>query len=329
VGGDLGNMGAGWAVDASTIYSYSESHVIRALDTVDGAERWSAPGWADGLNDTDLVPVGGLLVVGTSVVVAALDATSGQRLWELPRRVDFSHVAVVDGIVLAGWRGSSGVVALDASSGSRLWGGEEPNAFDFAARVAAGGGRAYAIYNSELRALDLRTGRVRWTYDVDDGTGRSVNSRPIVGADVVFVVTPSALVAIDAAYGSVRWRTPLALFPLFPVGAGVELIGDVLAVLTEHDDGRGVLVRGLDAATGAERWTVPSTGPAALWRPYGADGRLYVSTDAGPTACYDAVTGDLRWSHENPSPGLVRPVAATGPDVYLLVGDALQAVTAP
>ena len=159
-------------------------------------------------------------------------------------------------------------VALDAQPAA-------PAAFDQAsAFLPLKGGR--------LVAIDLRSGRVRWTSE------SSTTWAPSVDANLVVVAGDELLTALDAATGRPIWRVPVTGgFSAPPTAAGGWVIGaprsgDVLAI--RATDGRVLWTRQL-GSTVRVRPVVTATG-------------VYVSLDDGRVVALDLTTGAPRWERQ-------------------------------
>jgi outer membrane protein assembly factor BamB len=312
---NAGGFELAWAVDASTLYAHTREGVMRAWDTTTGTERWSTPGWLRPDTGIDprvtLAPIGDVLVIATGSVVAALDAATGRRRWEVPRSVSIARIGVAEGVVVG--TTSDGMTALDVWTGRRLWAtsGDQLATHN---NVAAQPGVffAAATWPDRLEARDLRSGELRWSYP----TGNESLAWVVAAGDLAIVGYQDVVLAVDAATGQPRWNSPLPLGGSALHGYGLTMAGDVLVALVEGRTGRDVL-RGLDPASGAERWAVPDDVSSDLLT---ADGSVYLvhgPTSGYPTAAYDAATGAQRWRYSSPGE-ISEPVAARGPDAYLL-----------
>ncbi|MCS6849683.1 MAG: PQQ-binding-like beta-propeller repeat protein [Gemmataceae bacterium] len=129
-----------------------------------------------------------------------------------------------------------------------------------------------------------------------------------------------ALYCLDAASGTVQWRTPLKLNPW----GGPSLLGEVVVVAGSSigydpkalNGARGDIAA-YELATGKERWRkeVPGgiVGGAAL-----AAGLAVVTATDGKVRAFDLATGERRWLYDAKAP-LFAPPAVAGDTV--IVGD--------
>jgi outer membrane protein assembly factor BamB len=169
-------------------------------------------------------------------------------------------------------------VALDAQP-------EAPAAFDAtSAYLPLKGGR--------LVAIDIVSGRVRWTGEL--GTKWA----PSVDAGLVVVAGDDLLTALDAATGRPMWRVPMTGgFSAPPIALGGWIVaapasGDVVAIR---------------ATDGHVLWTYRLGAPVRV-RPVIAPTGVYVSLADGRVVALDLATGMPRWERHldgNPADLLV------------------------
>lgn len=189
-----------------------------------------------------------------------------------------------------------------------------------ASSPAVADGTVFVATAAGVSALALRDGSELWRTDdvvptVTESTVGYGDERvpPVVGADgTVYVGAEDALVALDPADGSERWRTEGA------GGFGVPAAAGDAVYAGYSGAGEGVLA--VDAADGTERWTVPVDDGVTL--PAVVDGTVVVS-GGRDTRAVDAVTGEQRWRVHLPAD--FYPVVADGM-VYLGEDDGLHGV---
>lgn len=189
--------------DTGWLLCASEAGDLAALRASDGHLVWRAPLGArpvlppaPGLDRVYLALDGGLIV--------ALSLASGERTWErqLPGRI--TGLSSVDGQLIAGTTGNA-VYSLDLASGRQRWrwrvGG------DVAGPAASDDRHVYfAARDNVLRAVDLRTGNLRWTVELP--------TRPAGGPQVVpgLVLVPlaTAVALFDPASGKSLGTMPVS-----------------------------------------------------------------------------------------------------------------------
>ncbi|HET7016060.1 MAG TPA: PQQ-binding-like beta-propeller repeat protein [Streptosporangiaceae bacterium] len=233
-----------------------------AFGTAAGQQKWmfqtnanvgAAPTVADGV------------IYAASDQLYAVNADTGEKIWNFPAASTFSSPAVSNGIVYVG-SSDGNVYAVAAASGLKVW------KFTTQGRVfsspAVSGGTVYVGSNDgNIYALDATSGQEKWHFDIGD----FVLSSPAVAGGVVYVGgLDHKLYALNAISGHKIWAfTTDASIPDSPaVANGVVYVG------------AGHTVYALSAATGAKLWsfTAASTGASS---PAIADGRLYIAF--GPT----------------------------------------------
>lgn len=208
------------------------------------------------------------------------------------------------------------VEGRDAATGERLWGLETT----FAGRPAANGESWFfgvqrpGSNDPAVNAYNLTTGRRRWASDdLSRGLPHSAFPRPTFGgtrpaADDGGVVallrgwfpddaaerppraTDVAVTHLDAATGSVRWRTRL------PDRAPTEEL--LAALLPQHVVAHnGAETVGIARDTGRVAWRVPSPLAAEL-EPLSADRAAVLARSSGgwSLTAYEAATGTRAWT---------------------------------
>ena len=135
------------------------------------------------------------------------------------------------------------------------------------------------LKGGRLVAIDLRSGRVRWTMELATAWAPSVDE------GLVVVAGDELLTGLDALTGRPRWRVPMTGgFSAPPAAAGGWLVGapargDVIAI--RATDGQVLWTRRLGAPVRV-RPVVTATG-------------VYVSLDDGRVVALDLTTGTPRW----------------------------------
>ncbi|MFD1600738.1 PQQ-binding-like beta-propeller repeat protein [Halobellus rarus] len=173
-------------------------------------------------------------------VLAALDAETGDRLWELsldgPPTAPPGHH---DGVVYAGTNQGS-VFGVDAESGDRIW---REAVGDWVTRgPTAGADGVYAVVLGAGPVKLDHDGAVSWRSDVGGGTN------PVLTADDVVLGTDDGVVAVGRDDGELSWRGDTDAAVQFDVRLrdGVVYAGDQYGT-----------VWAFDASTGERRWEFP------------------------------------------------------------------------
>ncbi len=242
------------------------------------------------------VPSGATQPTGGAVV--ALDAASGAVIWRRPTHnplfqpTEISHVVYVSSYTDD--PRTSTLDALDPRTGKALWSHATPGTFVNPPVVV--GGAVYVSasqqdsggYGGVMQALDERSGAARWQVSTDGTPSPAAADGQIIY--VTSIGSPfgvSALFALDAATGHMRWRydSTAQLSTLDPSSHSDALLppmptaGLVITISTIRDSHGFALqsALALDAVSGKPRWEYSTDGIAGA--PVIADGTLYISAD--------------------------------------------------
>lgn len=241
--GSLLNEAPALSASGDMVYVGGYDRSVYGLAAQDGALKWRTPVGAAA--SSPAVGKDGTVYVGADKIYA-LKPADGKQKWQFPTGYDAASpvTAGSDGAVYAQAQddtGRSRLCALDTRTGRQTW------AFPLSERMAfpplASEDRVY-VGADQLYALRQSSGRLVWQY----GQGSVRWSTPTVDNGIVCAGNANgALVALDAATGSVLWtfatNDPLLSFPRFgPHG--------VLYVACEGDR----KVYALDGRTGKTLW---------------------------------------------------------------------------
>jgi len=183
-----------------------------------------------------------------------------------------------------------GIVAIRVRGGKQLWrfrsGAVESSPLLIRNTLYFGS------WDRKLYALNVRTRKLRWTFEADD----ELNSSPAFSGQTVYIGSDDGrLYAVNARTGKLRWRA--SAFSRFgrreyfyatpTIAYGRVYIGNT--------DGT---VYAFGAASGRLLWA-SHAGPyvytaAAVWRR-----TVYVGSYDGNIYAFDAATGELRWKHDS------------------------------
>lgn len=179
------------------------SALIR-IDPATGEERWRYTG--DSV-DPAVTVVDGSVHLFDDESVVALDLESGSVIWrsEVSGTVGELNVDLhtLDGDILAETRQGEeySITQLDTTTGETAWEsavGGEITAID---RRESGGGDVYlGTDGGTVHRIDVSTGRIRWTFDIDEGV-----TRLDAGATPVLIADGTTGYAVSADDGRVRW----------------------------------------------------------------------------------------------------------------------------
>jgi outer membrane protein assembly factor BamB len=305
-----------WLFDRRTIARVrAEDGVTEHLDSVEPTGVIAHGGGA--------VTEGGL-IVGTGAEpskpanLVALDPETRAIVWTAASPSGWEPVSSNGAVLIAGYTVNGGnapaVWAVRGDSGASLWrrpleGNGGPGRL-----IVPGDGCAYGVFGEPgpepadlvacgVRAFDVGTGEVRWSYRVPNATKAREPCGVAADADMVVLAAPDgALHVLDAVTGTLRVRAPVdGWLSDFYQGFGMLVRAPMAYVLTgSRDDVYGVgppralVAIDLDDA-GRARWKLP--GPISVRTPpVSDDERIYVQTDGGDLRAIALLDGTLEWS---------------------------------
>ena len=277
---------------------------VMALDSATGEELWTHPMAGRTVRGTLAGSPEAVCGLADDGIVFALDAVSGELLWEqanlVPeppwRELLSSSPVLSDGVLVAGT--GYGLAAYDAREGMLLW----------QQSVVAAGGRRWTHDPSpaiagdsvllpwlSVHALLRRSGEAQWE-SVDRG---AITFTPTVAAGKIITVCPDPeertryhLQALDGASGEALWRVPLTTKQRGIYTSPVATEQRVYA-FDDH------LLYAVDLQTGQVAWQMPLTeaepvtGSAAM----SGDYLLYAHSD-GRLKAVNVLTQQVEWSYD-------------------------------
>ncbi|MFI6696274.1 PQQ-binding-like beta-propeller repeat protein [Streptomyces sp. NPDC050433] len=271
--------------------------------------RWTTKVLDDDTRSPDLYRAGNIVLARSEGQhdVQALDPRTGEKLWSRATSESGPEGQVTTG--------PHGVYLFDARAGDSTEEfvlravRPESGAVRWTARVpffpwgtAATGSVLCVAVRNDLRGLDAKNGRPRWTARA---TGMSLNA----GAGLVVAGGDGVLTAVDADSGRIRWTYEMPESPQSAlIGDGVVITRDTLGTVyaVHADDGRAAWKQRIDY-----RGSVRQLG----------GGMLYVAEADGRIRALRAATGKQVWSRE---PGRATPGGSFGrPEALGLSGDTL------
>jgi outer membrane protein assembly factor BamB len=222
--------------------------------------------------------------------------TDGDRRWEHSRRGTVTFPAVSgDTVVLTS---SNQTAAVDRETGDVHW--------EYAPGVARGDptlvDETVYLGTSRVLALDAVTGERKWR----SSDGPREAKKTAATEDTVFGADDTALYALRANDGSVRWRAPLRHSSI-----DTPVVSENLVFVTTSSGG----IHAFDREDGTDRWSVGLSSAYAS-APAVAHGRVYVVTEYGVILALDASTGEEAWQTDIGTTVDHRP-AVGGDSVYV------------
>ena len=259
---------------AAGVLVVSAGDGVYGLDAATGAVRWQLPAEAP-VKSAPAIDGGSVYVGLPDGSLAAVDLQTGALRWRTSVGGAITRApSVADSLVFAGGDGGH-VAAARTADGTVAWRAEvgPGNVGTTAVRdgvvYATSGLGAGADAAHVLVALEESTGVERWRFSASSGEELYVGA---IGDGLAYVVGLDGFV-YALRQGTVVWSHDAGA----PIGSVAALAGGLLYV--SASSGR---VLALDAASGAERWTIQLEGDAGPGIP--ADGRLYLGTDIGMLA---------------------------------------------
>jgi len=209
------------AVDSETVYFGGQDGVVYALDRFSGSKKWSAGlGYHVFCNTAILSDT--LIVTGNSMgKVCALDARSGEPVWDDDIGGIVLGPVVVDCMVVFSSEGGD-IVAFD-HEGEQLW------SRDYTSQASPPSADATGVYagfsNGVVRKFSPRDGHVIWETDIVTSTSRCVLARPVIAGNMILTGTNDGqLVSLAASDGSVLWRQRFENWLQLPPAVGQGLV---------------------------------------------------------------------------------------------------------
>lgn len=252
-----------------------------------------------------IVAGGRVYALDAAASVAALDASSGGRVWsaDLTPEGENSIDGFGGGLAHEGDRvyattGFGQLYALSAATGEIIW--TAPLGAPSRAAPAVAGGRVFAVTrDNRIIAVDAASGRILWTEQgLEQVAGILGGAAPAATDRVVIAPFSSGeLNAYAVESGRVGWvddltgtRGSTGLAALNDVSGDPVIVGDV--VYAASQSGRLVAV---ELRSGERLWTRDIGG---LQPPYVAGNTLFFVSGQGALVAVNATTGDVAWSTE-------------------------------
>ena len=182
----------------------------RAVGKNDGQLKWSVPTGAS-LFSRPVALKGGKVAVPMHDGIMILNGANGKTVG---KQTSKEGPYVADGLVTADGKayiqgGYKRMERRRATDGKLVWSYDSLNNYTQAAPTIAGNDLVFGAWDTNLRVLDLNTGKLRWVWN----NGRTANMLgpgnvvPVVTDDKVIIVAPDRyMTALDRATGRQLWR---------------------------------------------------------------------------------------------------------------------------
>lgn len=276
---------------------------------------------------------------GSRRELLCLDAASGRKLWSLGRpgakapthrkNSLASSTPAADGerIVHLFWDGASLELVAVSHAGQELWSrplggyrsehGAGPSPILHAGRVFLNNDQDGS---AKIQAFDARTGEPLWS--VDRVAHFACYSSPLIhevdGHAQLIVTSSAAVTAYDPATGRRVWEHPwdwsYLKDPLRTVGSSIVADGLIIAAAGNGGGNSATLALRPPSAANAQPQLVWDRKKGMPYVPtFLADGaNLYTVSDRGVAGCYEARSGQERWTHRLGGGFTASPILAGG-----------------
>lgn len=219
----------------------------------------------------------------------SLDAATGAVQWAAPFQSTMAHYwapTSYGGTVYIGGGAYGGIYAFSAADGAEIFfnGSVGSGSVFDAWSPAYFSGAVYTFVGSAIQAFDPRTGVEVWSAPVqwNSPNGASMDTFPVFGTTLGYVVSPPSLLAFDPSSHTVSWTID-ADYSGAPAVAGSMVYGISAGTLVARE-----------AATGLELWEFQGdrnlSYPPAL-----TNDTIYVSSNSNVYAVNRA-TGEQVWT---------------------------------
>lgn len=233
-----------------------------------------------------------------------LNAADGALRWKFFTGGDLSSSPAVAGSAVFFTGGDGQIYALDLETGKPRWvvktgearpwvyaKGKSPT-WDYwlPSPVIAEGVLYTGALDGRVRAMDPKTGAVKWQFD----TAGTIRSTPAVAAGILYIGDMNgSLHALEAATGEEKWHaeTTTAGLPNGEIQSSPAVAGG-----TVFFGARDGYVHAVDAATGQEKWKFSHSGSWVNTSPAVDGGAVFSgSSDGRFVQASDAQTGKEKW----------------------------------
>lgn len=196
------------AFDSNNIYLGNSLGHAKAIAKDGSGQRWMLPTGASLFSRATVLDKG-RVAIPTATGLTIVDGVTGKVYKEYPSK---EGPYVADGLMTdRGWvqGGYKRIEMRDRATGRLKW--EYDSLFNYcqAAPTVEGNDLIFGAWDTNLRCLDLRTGKLRWVWN--NGRGANMlgpgNVVPVIAGERVYIVAPDRyMTAIDRATGATLWR---------------------------------------------------------------------------------------------------------------------------
>lgn len=282
------------AVESGNVFAQDIYGNLYAIDCKSGELKWSKKmswGAAPALN-AGLIAEDGVVYAGLGKALCAVDALSGETIWEDGQWGAGEGCAVTltlcDGVVIGGahWGAMYG---NDAKTGKKLWGNSADGLRNRSASPVAIDGLLYVISKTGFFIIDPQSGNVITHKEL--GRNVDVASTPLVTeSEIIFGTAEEGVLALDRKTLEEKWAfetapslifsSPYVAKPASSVETSPVLSGDVVYVAAS--DG---VVYGINRKDGSLVWK-HATGAPCFGSVSISGNALFAVDFSGNTYCF-------------------------------------------
>ena len=323
----------GPVVGGGRVYTIDTQGTVRAFDTRNGGEIWSARFGEVG-RERRVLYGGGVAFENGRIYatnglgyVAALDATNGAPLWTVKPTGPLRGAPTVVGDALYVMSQDNQIFSLKTADGTTNWSSaaalEIAGVFGSGAPAVARGTVVAGFSSGELNAYRYENGRVVWqdalqrtTMSTSVASLSDVDADPVIDGNQVFALGKGGrMVALELTTGQRIWEQNVGSI------ATPWIAGDWVFVAT--DEGK---VIAMNRANGKIRWIAElrrwrdeagKKGPIYYSGPVLAGGRLIVAGTNGTLINIDPATGVVQ-SQTGAGDGVTAQPVVAGSTLYIL-----------
>ncbi len=298
------------------VYVGANDGKLRAFDTKDGRELWSANTGGEILAQP--LVSGGRVYVANGLGIVAAYSTSGEPIWKFSAdEAVYSSPIEIDGKIVFGCN-SGKLYAIDAATGKLVWTNEDASYSIESKPFALEGRIYYGAWDSYIRCVDAKTGQLIWK---ELGEGSRIEKAPkyYSPADCGPVVVEENLMVADRDY--------MLTILNAQTGERINAIKGVSAVgLSE--DGKYAYLRKTDGElakidrTGQVIWSTAVEMDIIPAAPTEKNGIVYAISKKGLLSAVSAESGKVLWQYQaSPQLFVMSSTAADDTNVYVTAFD--------
>ena len=242
----------------------------------------------------------GMVFLGNSIDMRALNVTTGSLLWTFTRNVT-SSPAVADGVVFFG--ASDGLYALNESSGLPVW-RYQTTAPIYSSPTVCDGKVIFGCDNNVTYALNQTDKSVMWSFLADGPVRTSplADPRPTPLADprptpIVVFGTTTTIYAVNMTTGTSLWSNAYAVRSSPTSADGFVFFGAKNGL------------NALNVTTGTFMWHFPTSAPVQS-SPAVGSGRVFFGCNNNMTYALNETNGNELWNAEADGPVVGAPALA-------------------